>query len=246
MPDPSFDLAEHLKHEHRISPFTTYLKEIVYGGTDGIITTFAVVAGFVGSQQQSIGNLPALTVLLFGFANLFADGVSMALGNFLSSRSEADVYRFEKSKELHEIRTNPRSEREESISILKREGFTEDQSKTLIDIYATNESYWTNFMMRFELDLPNPEGQNAFLMSFATFISFTIFGLMPLIPYLLLRQNPDVFFISIATTAGSLIFLGLLRYKLATTHWIRPILETLLLGGIAAFVAYWVGTLFRT
>mgnify|MGYP001588355272 FL=1 len=94
-------LKIHLKEEHNISPFSTYLKEIVYGGNDGIVTTFAVVSGFSGAQSL-IGNTitPAFTVLLFGLANLFADSVSMSLGNFISLRSQQDQYNSEKSKEL--------------------------------------------------------------------------------------------------------------------------------------------------
>lgn len=70
-----------------------YLREIVYGGNDGIVTTCAVVAGFTGA---SIGSTPTmvistLTVLLFGLTNLIGDGLSMALGNFVSQRAANDV-----------------------------------------------------------------------------------------------------------------------------------------------------------
>ena len=61
---------------------SNYSKSIVYGGLDGIITTFAVVAGTVG------GNLPTLTVVILGFSNLLADGFSIAIGDYLSSHDE--------------------------------------------------------------------------------------------------------------------------------------------------------------
>src|SRR3990172_8446076 len=95
------DYREHLEKEHKQTPFSIYLKEIVYGGTDGIITTFAVVAGFSGAQIDG-GYLPLVSVILFGLANLAADGVSMSLGNFLSIRSDKDLYRSEKEKEHYE------------------------------------------------------------------------------------------------------------------------------------------------
>jgi VIT1/CCC1 family predicted Fe2+/Mn2+ transporter len=245
MAERRFDLESHLAREHKISPFSTYLKEIVYGGIDGIITTFAVVAGFHGAQQHIVGTLPLMAVLLFGFANLFADGVSMALGNLLSTQSEQDVYRSEKSKELHEIRHNPQVEREESIELLIRKGFTKDQAKKLVDIYATNESYWLDFMMDKELELPNPEGDNPRYMAIATFVSFIGFGIIPLMPYIFLRDLSDVFFLSILTTIGSLILLGALRWKITQHSAMRAFGETLLLGGVAAVVAYFVGTFFR-
>src|SRR3989338_7332916 len=105
------DLEKHLKEEHKISTFSTYLKEIVYGGNDGIVTTFAVVAGFTGANT-SLGSLGYMTVLLFGLANLFADGTSMGLGNFLSTRSEHDRFHEEKNKELKEIHENPQMEKD--------------------------------------------------------------------------------------------------------------------------------------
>src|SRR3989338_2105820 len=100
----NFDLEEHLRKEHKRTAFSQYLREIVYGGNDGIVTTFAVVAGFAGAQRDpATSAVPVVSVLLFGLANLFADGLSMSLGSFLSIRADQDVYRNEKSKELHEI-----------------------------------------------------------------------------------------------------------------------------------------------
>src|SRR3989344_180110 len=110
-------LHDHLSSEHRLSPLSEYLKEIVYGGVDGIVTTFAVVAGFTGASIGDVTNYSIVTVLLFGFANLFADAASMALGNFLSVRAQQDVYKGEKNKELHEIRHNAPIEKAETIAI---------------------------------------------------------------------------------------------------------------------------------
>ena len=85
----SKELKLHLSQEHKISPFSQYLKEIVYGGIDGIVTTFAVVAGFTGASSSGfLLEKGYVVVLLFGFANLFADATSMGLGNFLSVRTD--------------------------------------------------------------------------------------------------------------------------------------------------------------
>lgn len=239
-----FSLAKHLEEEHKMTALTVYLKELVYGGNDGIVTTFAVVAGFAGAQTQVAGQLPFLAVLLFGFANLFADGVSMALGNFMSIRSEKDVYKTEKNKETYEIVYNTEMERKESIEILHRKGFSRKQAEDLVAIYMTNKSYWVDFMMNQELELPNPEGDNPFLMSLATFFSFLFFGFIPLVPYVFFRGQ-SLFFMSSCTTAGALILLGILRWRVGKQSFIRSVGEILLLGGVAATVAYFVGTLFK-
>lgn len=239
------DIHEHLAAEHRISPIQTYLKEIVYGGTDGIVTTFAVVAGFTGAQAgASVPTYSFLTVLLFGIANLTADGVSMGLGNFLSLRAEKDLYRKEQAKELHEIRNHPHSEKEETALILESHGFTKKQAYQLTELYATNEKYWLRFMMNDELELPNPMEENPVLTGLATFLAFVIFGAIPLLPYVLLQDSPAAFSFAVFSTFLALIILGLLRWRVTGESIMRSVGEIVVLGGISATIAYLVGTLF--
>lgn len=78
--------------------FRHYIRDIVYGANDGIITTFAVVAGGTG------GALTARTVIVIGVANLLADGISMGVGNYLAIRSNESV---RAALNLAEEETNP-------------------------------------------------------------------------------------------------------------------------------------------
>lgn len=240
------DLKQHLAEEHRQSPFSEYLKEIVYGGNDGIVTTFAVVAGFAGAQASvQIGGLGYLTVLLFGLANLFADGSSMALGNFLAVRSDQNQYRQERAKEEHEIRHEPLMEQAETKRILLNNGFSDTQADDLVAIYSTNKEYWVDFMMRYELEMPNPEGENPLLTSIATFFAFVTFGSIPLLPYILAPTNQEAFSYAVCATALALFLLGILRWRVTTENFFRSTGETLFIGGISAMVAYMVGIFFR-
>ena len=75
-----------------------FLKQIVFGGNDGIVTTFAIVAGFAGAQADGTAQIGGIAVLVFGLANLFADAVSMGLGEFLSLRSRHAMYRTRRSQ----------------------------------------------------------------------------------------------------------------------------------------------------
>lgn len=240
-------LRVHLAEETKVSPLSEYLKEIIYGGNDGIVTTFAVVAGFAGAQKIGADPiLPALTVLLFGIANLFSDGASMALGNFLSLRSEQDVYKSEKKKEIAEIRANKDMEKEETYEILVSRGFSHDHAKKITEIYSTNENYWAEFMMDKEIKLPNPENSNPFFTGLATFISFTIFGFIPLIPYIFFAGGATNDFITSAFFALlALVALGILRYQVTRLQIVRSIGEVVLVGCIAATIAFIVGLMFR-
>lgn len=240
----AFDLDEHLRREHKQTPFSEYLREIVYGGNDGIVTTFAVVAGFAGAQTPDALSVPIITVLLFGVANLFADGLSMSVGSFLSLRADQEVYAHEKSRESHEIHHDPDNEFAETVEILERKKFSTTDAKTLATIFRKNPVYWTEFMMKDELEMTNPEKENPFSIALATFFSFIAFGSIPLFPYLLHIQH-NVFPISLVCTAGALILLGSLRAVVARQSIIRGVFETLLLGGLSAGVAYLVGSFFR-
>lgn len=240
-----FDLEKHLLDEHKNSPFSQYLKEIVYGGNDGIVTTFAVVAGFAGASAGGQAGVGFVAVLLFGLANLFADGTSMSLGNFLSIRSEQDRYRKEERKEKYEVGENPDIEKDESIEILKLRGFTQEQSSQLVEIYATNKPFWVDFMMKYELEMANPFDENPTFSAIATFLAFVSFGAIPLLPYIFSFPYNHPFTLAVIATGFALFLLGLLRYKVTQESLIKSVGEIMLVGGVSASVAYFVGTFFR-
>lgn len=240
------NIIQDLQKEHRVSLIQTYLKEIVYGGSDGIVTTFAVVAGFTGAQ---IGhNLPGYSfflVFLFGLANLAADGISMGLGNFLSIRSEKDVYKKELEKERFYLKKNPKAEKEETLAILKEKGFSAPDAQKLTDIYSKNENYWLSFMMNYEHEIPNPGGQNPVFTGLATFFAFIIFGAIPIATFLLTANPDQAFSYSIYATLTALIILGIVRWRITGETLFRSVFEIVFVGGLAALAAYIVGTFFR-
>ncbi len=238
------DYKKHIEREHSKVSISSYLKEIVYGGSDGIVTTFAVVAGFTGAQSGALSQTSIIVVLVFGFANLFADAFSMGAGNVLSILADKDVYKTERDKELYEIKNNKELEEMETLFILQKKGFTRDQAQKITELYSKNEDYWAEFMMRYELEIPTPEHENPILTGLATMGSFVTFGFIPLIPYILLETDSE-FVISIIFAFVALVLLGILRWKVTTQSLIRAVGEIVLLGGAAAVIAYFVGTLFK-
>lgn len=235
-----------LQKEHRVSLVQTYLKEIVYGGSDGIVTTFAVVAGFTGAQiGQNLPGYSFFIVFLFGLANLAADGISMGLGNFLSIRSEKDVYKKELEKERYYLKKHPKAEKEETLAILREKGFSDKDSKKLTDIYSKNENYWLSFMMNYEHEIPNPGAENPVFTGIATFFAFIIFGAIPIASFLLTSNPNQAFTYSIFATLTALIILGLVKWRVTGETIFRSVIEIVFVGGLAATAAYIVGTFFR-
>lgn len=241
-------LKQHLEEEHQQLPFANYFKEVIYGGIDGIITTFAVVAGFSGAalSHEATTQLSFLVVLLFGLANLFADGVSMGLGNFLSVRSEQDLYKAARKKETDEVRGNPDMEFEETITILMQKGYSKEDATAMAQLYRKNETYWVDFMMNHELEMPDPRGDNPAFTGLATFISFLFFGAIPLLPFMVaVSADPKtVFYYSVVGTCIALVSLGVLKWKIVGGRLLIALTEVVLVGSVAAIIAFFVGSMF--
>jgi len=241
-------LTAHLRDEHHQSPLATYIKEVVYGGIDGIVTTFAVVAGFSGAalSNDTTTQLTFVVVILFGLANLFADGVSMGLGNFLSVRSDQELYQTARDKEEYEIRTDPEGEYDETITIMMQKGFSEEDARTLASIYKTNEGYWTDFMMTHELEMSDPRSDIPLLTGLVTFVSFVVFGFVPLIPFVaVLGADPRTTFIfSCLGTFTALLLLGIVKWRVIGSSFTKSVGEVVVVGGVAAVVAFIVGSFF--
>lgn len=241
-------LEAHMQEEHAQSPFADYFKEVIYGGIDGIITTFAVVAGFSGAalSNETTTQLSFLVVLLFGLANLFADGVSMGLGNFLSVKSEQDLYNASRDKEREEIRDNTEMEFQETITILMQRKYTEEDATAMALLYRKNPEYWLDFMMNHELEMADPRGDNPYLTGTATFVSFLIFGSIPLLPFIFtVSANPQIVFnFSILGTFIALIVLALLKWRVIGSGLRKALFEVVTVGGAAALIAFFVGSLF--
>jgi len=163
----------------------SYLNSAVFGAHDGIITTFAVVAGVSGAK------LPINVIIVLGIANMVADGVSMAVGDYLGELSEQKM-RAKNHLSYHKKR-------------LWRTGLV-------------------------------------------TFSSFVLAGALPLLPYVLYLAGIPLpinnqFLLSILATGLSLFFVGSLRTFFTHGSWFKNGMQMLLIGSIAATLAYLVGAM---
>jgi vacuolar iron transporter family protein len=244
-----FKKAEaHIRTNHHRSPFATYLKEVIYGAIDGIITTFAVVAGFSGAALSSdtTTQLSFMVVLLFGLANLFADGVSMGLGNFLAVRSEQGLYKNIWKREQDASVEHESSEAQATKLALIGQGFSAEDAHTLTEIYRRNESYWVDFIVNNELKISSPMGESPVYTGVATFGAFISFGLIPLTPFVVMGSvDPrTVFQFSAMGALLALVLLGILKWKVVGTRLAHSIAEVVVVGSVAASVAFLIGTFF--
>jgi vacuolar iron transporter family protein len=215
-----------------------YLPEFVYGGIDGTITTFAIVSGGVGAGF----NVNILIIL--GLANLIADGFSMSIGNFFSNKSQRDNFEKYKAKEFFDISHNRETEIEDIRKIYQKKGFEGALLEQIISVITANPKVWVDTMMAEELMLVK-DARTPSKTAFATFLAFVVMGFIPLSAYIItINANIEyhkLFVYACIATAISLSIIGGLKSLINKTGIIRGILETLILGGLAALLAYFVG-----
>lgn len=232
-----------MEHEHspdairrrlESGPRHNYLRDWIYGGIDGAVTTLAVVTGVAGAQ------LSKWIVLALGFANLFADGFSMAASNYLGTRAEHDDWRRLERIEHRHVDLAPEGEREEIKQIFERKGFTGKDLQRIVDLTTADRERWVQTMLMDEYGLP-PAVRSPWIAAFATFTAFILCGLAPLLPYVFGSEHSLT--ISVSLTALVFLVIGSIKSRWSTSSWWHSGLTTLLVGAIAAAIAYLAGVL---
>jgi len=225
------------KHTGFLKTYEKYLGEFVYGGIDGCVTTFAVVAGSVGA------GLDSAIIIILGFANLLADGFAMSVGAYLSNKTKKDNYNKHKQIEYWEVDNLPELEKEEIRVIYKEQGFEGKLLEEVVKVITSDKDRWVNVMMKEELVMFD-EDKSPLIIGGVTYFSFILIGIIPLLIYVIdyiYPVNNNLFLLSSILTAIGFIIIGWLKAFVNQTMFWKGILETLLLGGIAAMVAFFIG-----
>ncbi len=226
-------IAARLNDKRRAS----YLSDFVYGGIDGAITTFAIVAGVVGASLSSG------VILILGLANLLADGFSMAASNYSGTKTVTDNIDRLRLVEQRHVAADPDGEREEVRQILEKKGLSGDALESGVQSITSDQQRWIDFMLVEEYGMPvtKPRPGKA---GFATFVAFLLCGSVPLLPYL--TETPNPFMVATVITGIVFFLIGAMKSLWATASWWRSGLETFFIGGIAAALAYFVGNALST
>lgn len=215
----------------------SFLGDAVLGGIDGCVTTFAVAAGAAGA------GFPAYIVVIMGFANLFADGFSMAASNFMRAKSERDKVDQTMLVEQTHIKLIPEGEREELRQIFEMKGFRDDVLEKIVETISSDKKLWINTMVREEYNL-SIYGPSPLKEAVVTFVSFLIIGFIPVIPFLFNALPLAMQFkISIMITSISFFLIGLIRGYVLQYKIVQSGFLTLITGGGAAVLAFLIGNI---
>lgn len=221
-----------------------YLGNLVYGGLDGIITTFAVVSGVVGA------NLSPEIILILGLSNLLADGFSMATGAYLSAKSEQEVYRREREHISEQIVNDPEKEKGTLAQQYRQQGYPEKDARQLAVIISRDPGRWVSTMLAEKL-LLLPQKRKPVLEGVAAFIAFAVAGSVPLLVFLTDLIFPfdlsttSAFLIAVGLSGLALFSLGAAKVFVTKSSALRSGFQMLIVGALAALVAYGVGTFLK-
>jgi len=221
-------------------PGSSHVSDAVLGAIDGCVTTFAVVAGAYGA------GFPAVVALVLGFANLLADGFSMAVSNFESVKAQREyVESIRRTEELH-IDHIPEGEREEVRQIFAGKGFEGDLLERIVETITRDRGLWVDTMLLEEYGLqttfPSPWKAGG-----TTFVAFLAVGVIPLLPMLVSGLTPDQQFLASAGLACVMFFaVGMLKSLVFSRPVLMAGLQTLLTGGAAAGLAFAAGWVLRS
>ena len=212
------------------------LRAAVLGVNDGLVSNFSLVMGVAGGT----GNTDI--VLLAGVAGLLAGAFSMAAGEYVSMRSQRDVYEHQIRQERAEIEMWPEEEEEELALLYQAKGLSREEAQLVAKRVMANPEVALDTMVREELGLNPAELGSPWGASLSSFVAFVAGAIIPILPYVLGAQSQAVF-ISAALSAVALLSVGGLLAWVTDRSASWGALRMLLAGGAAASVTFGVGHL---
>ncbi len=228
-PDPSTIEAP------RPHPKASHLRDAVYGGIDGAVTTFAIVAGVAGA------GLPTGIILALGLANVAADGFSMAAGNYSGTKADRDN-RARLGADLRAaMDADPEAVRDALRAAFRAKGLAGSGLEAAVTAISSDREVWIEMMLAEEHGLGTSQSR-PLVAAAVTFAAFLGAGLVPLIPFVL--PVPNALATSAVLTMATFAGIGAIKSRWSLSAWWKSAFETLVIGGTAAVIAYSVGTFF--
>lgn len=208
------------------------VRDVVIGMSDGLTVPFALAAGLAGAVSDH------WLVVIAGSAEIAAGSVAMGLGGYLAARSDADAYRHELARERNEIAELPERETEEVRAIFTDYGVEGAALDAAVAAVTARPESWLRFMMKEELGLEEPDPKRAVMSALTIGGAYVAGGLVPLLPFVLPLPIERSLLLSAAVTLVALALFGAVKAKFTGLPTARGAGQTVLLGGLAAGVAY--------
>lgn len=236
VPPASKEVAEIRTEPERIERLSS-IREIMFGAQDGLVSTFAVVAGMTGSAT-STG-----VIVLAGAVSALAGILSMSIGSYLSSRAQRQVYEAEIAQEKAEIAEKPGEEAAELMAALVARGMTRADSGEVVRRVAQKPELMLHMLSMFELGLAPENLGNPVRDALVMGLAFGASAAIPILPFLF-ADSTIALGAAAALTLSALFLLGMFKGKLAGLSKVKSGIEVLALGAGSGLAGFALGRLF--
>lgn len=217
--------------EHHFTASDT-VRDVVIGMSDGLTVPFALAAGLSGAATASS------IIVTAGLAEIAAGSIAMGLGGYLAGRSDAEHYASEREREHVEVREKPAEEKREVREVFKAYGLSDEEVAPILRAFEKRPQEWIDFMMRFELGLEKPVAGRALKSALTIGAAYAVGGLVPLGPYIALKDASSALSLSIALTLVALAVFGFIKGHFTGARPWKSAFQTTLIGGAAAAAAF--------
>jgi predicted membrane protein (TIGR00267 family) len=225
---PNHDEAWH-------TPSGRFIREVLFGMNDGLVSTIGFVAGVTAAVMQS------RIVLLTGLAEVVAGALSMAIGAYLATKAQREFFEHEIRRERREIEEVPEREAQEIREIFTHLGFLPDEVEMIVRRVTSDKELWVRFMLREELGILEETFDDPKKVGVIMGGSFAVGGAVPILPYFFLDDVHAGLWAAVALSLLFLFGIGVGKSRLTKIHWLRSGLEILALGSLAAGLGYLIG-----
>jgi VIT1/CCC1 family predicted Fe2+/Mn2+ transporter len=227
-------VSSHAHGAHHERHFTggEFVRDTVIGMADGLTVPFALAAGLTGAIES------AGLIVTAGIAEIAAGSIAMGLGGYLAARSQAEHYASERHREQNEVHEKPAAEMAEITEIFANYGISAEESAPVVNALRRRPQAWVDFMMRFELGLERPDPRRALVSALTIGGAYVVGGLIPLMPYMTLRNTTTALIVSAVVTLAALAVFGFVKGRFTGVEPVRSAGQTVLIGGLAATVAF--------
>lgn len=223
---------QYIHHQKNVD--TALIREGVFGMEDGMVSTFGAITGIATATQNPF------TVILSGSIIIAVECISMAVGSYLSSKSERAIDERKLHEERIELKTYPEEEKKELVGMYVKDGWPKELATKMAEVASQNKKLFLKEMAYRELKV-FPENLESPIKNAVTMgLTYIVGGLLPLFPYFFIPIQ-EAIFVSMGISLVGLFLLGAATTKFSKRPWWRAGLEMVALAAAAAGVGYLVG-----
>lgn len=229
-------LAKHLAEERREADVLGEIREAIFGAQDGVTSILIVVITVATAVADSYH------VLVAGIAAATAEIISMAAGEYMSSKSQRELFLAQIEGEREEVRERPGESEAEVAFLLEREGLSEASAKRVAAELAREPDVLLKTMVEKELGITVDAGPGALQGAVVLALTFAVASLVPLGPFFFLPVGTAVY-VAITLSAIVMFVLGVLKSRFTKAHPLVSGLQIVALVAAASVGGYIVGTM---